>query len=185
MVVAAGASDGQTQENRARCRGHLIQVSLSDLVRGAAKIPGCQPQKSHRNVSLNIRLVPGFAAVLVAARQLKHHKPIVSQIGIEGFDYPISIPPGVAEDNVPFHAVRFSVTDQVQPVATPTLPVSGIGQQRFHQLVVGVRRGISEKSMHFLGRGGHPDQIQIEPPRQGPLGGRGSRPQPFLLLHLA
>ena len=67
VIVAAGAAEGQPQEDGPGRGGDFIQEVLPQLFGGqVAEIPGGQPQETGGNVSLNFRFVPGLAAVLVS-----------------------------------------------------------------------------------------------------------------------
>ena len=77
-----------------------------------------------------VDLVIGIAAWRLnqVAGQVLDQKIIVRNIGIEGANQVIAIPPGIGQFVIEFVATSFRVANQVHPVSRPSFAVAWRGQ---------------------------------------------------------
>ena len=149
MVVAAGAADGEAQEDRADGAGDLgelrLPLDLGDDV-AAHDLAGpapAEPGGDQGVVIARLHLVPG---------ELEREEPVVGQVGVERADDPVAISPGVGPLGVELEAVGVGIMGQVEPVLAPPLAVMGAGQQAIDQPLVGIRPVIPDEGIDLGGR---------------------------------
>ena len=99
---------------------------------------------------------------LVAGQHLHDHL-LVTFVGIQRFDDPISPVPDVLLAKADFAAmsVPIAVTPNVQPVSPPPLAVMRTGQQTIDRVFVGTRRLVSQKCLQLFSSRWQPDQVQV------------------------
>ena len=164
VVVAAGAAQGQTQEDDP---GGVHPVDHGfDPVLLEVDAPF--------QIQLGVAVKPaGHDLVLGGVGDqvpgdLLDHELVVGQIPVQGLDHPVPIFPDLA-GQVVVVSVGVGVAGQVEPVASPALAVVGGTQKIVDEALVGVRARIFQKRLHLPGLGQQSDQVQIGPADQGRL----------------
>ena len=114
VVVAAGAADGQAEEDRAG--------GLGDVVQGVLAAQPLIVQVDH--VGIEAIEAGGDEAVRVVrgnlvAGQLEADEPVIRQIAIERRDDPVAIAPHLGPGLVVLEAVGVGIASQVEPVLGP------------------------------------------------------------------
>ena len=131
VVMAAGAADGEAEQGRARGAHHVVQF-VGPLV-----------GREHRIGRTDLVLRPahdeargGVGAQLVAA-ELLLQKGVVGLVGIERFDHPVAIRPGVGPGPVHLEAVALGEPHDVEPVPRPAFAVVRRREQPIDEFTVG------------------------------------------------
>ena len=187
VVVAAGASDRQTQK-RARRDIELIVDNVGQhlFFVGIAVAPRPDRQKSGRNRSFDIQPI-GRGGLDQVARELVDDETVVGEIAVHCPNDPIAVSPGifdVAERRILCQIARIAtvgIPGNVEPVPTPSLAILGRGQQSIDHFGKRIGRRIRQKGLH-LGRGRRQTgKIETRSTNQRPSIGRRGMPQVGLL----
>ena len=106
---------------------------------------------------------------------------MVRQVGVEGADQIVAIPPGVRDGHVGFVAERVAVADEVHPVPGPALAEVRRSQQPVNHSLQGIGRLVVDKVLDLLRRRGQPEQREVDSPEQRTTvrGRRRSQPGGF------
>ena len=158
VVVALRALDRQAQH--AFADGvHAVEHRLhAELLRvGAAFFVDHRVAEKTGGNNLILRCVRKLVA-----RELLGDELIVRQVAVECVHHPVAIERHVAR-LVFLEAVRVRITRRIEPLAAPLLAVMRRRKQPLHLLLVGVRRFVGEKRIHFLRRRRQADEIEREP----------------------
>tara|TARA_B100000470_G_scaffold219200_1_gene205671 strand:- start:485 stop:1324 length:840 start_codon:yes stop_codon:yes gene_type:complete len=134
VVVTASTMDGESQEGLAHDTDDVFQFVLADNpLHGLAllRIPDLVVGSGNQEAGGDDR--SGVTGVEHVTGQLPGDKSVVGHVGIEGAGDPVPIPPGVGPDLVSLEALAFSVSNNIQPVASPSLSVMGMRQQAVDQ----------------------------------------------------
>ena len=147
MVVAAGAANGQAEENRAHRAGDLGElilplhlrndVSAHDLARPAPSEAGGDQGR----VVTRLELVAG---------KLQGDEPVIRHVGIERAHHPVAIAPGVRALGVELETVRVGIMSEVEPVLGPTLAMVGAFEKPINQPLIGVAPAVSQEGGDLL-----------------------------------
>ena len=148
VVVAAGAADGQAEEDRADGPGDLgqlrlplhrrVEVAGDNLARTAAAEAG-----GDQGLGIaGAQLVPG---------ELEGEELVVGQVVVEGLDHPIAIAPGVGPFGVEFEAVGVGVVGQIEPVLRPSLAVGGAVEEAVDDPFVCIGEIVVQEGPDLLG----------------------------------
>ena len=194
VVVTAGAGQSQPHEDRARGVdpvGHSLVRQLGGVEQGFDDL-GTEGIETGADTGLQVlQLLRGNAVVVVVEFQivgpqlipgdLLLQEPVVGFVLVQGLDDVVAITPGVGEVLVGLVAAAVGVAHQVQPVSGPALTVAGRGQQVADENVVGVGRGVLQKTVHLFGRGRQAGQIESGSADQGPAVRLGCRLQSVAL----
>ena len=131
VVVAAGAADRQAQEGRRRGAHHVVQF-VGPLVGREHRVGRADlvPRPAHDEAR------GGVGAQLVAA-ELLLQKGVVGLVGIERFDHPVAIRPGVGPGPVHLEAVALGEPHDVEPVPRPAFAVVRRGEQPVDEVAIG------------------------------------------------
>ena len=118
MIVAAGASERETGENRTHGVGNVIQDFLTSLqqVSGIALV---------RIVAIECRGQSGIEITgpKLIARNLLTDETVIRLVLIERTDHIVAVTPDVGASFVGLEALALGVARQVQPVPGPSLAI--------------------------------------------------------------
>ena len=155
VVVAAGAVDRHATAARHHLRDHVVEVVGAGLtpehVALGLDLADEIPRPSGQESGSDHRV--GIVGSDHVAGDLSPKKLVVAEVGIEGLDHPVAIPPGVGPELVAFEAVGVGVVGDVEPVAGPALTVVGRGEQAVDEFFIRIGRFIGDERDHILGRG--------------------------------
>src|SRR5262249_38518999 len=103
-----------------------------------------------------VRVVGGGASwgIEQVAGGLLYNEVVEWQIEVERADHVVSIAIRVGDVGGKFIPRRFSVSDEVKPMAAPALAQARACQQPLHEFFVGIGRLVGEKRSDFFGGGG-------------------------------
>lgn len=161
--MATGAADGeaeraagyllnQLEESFVSLHGQVAEVLLSDVEDGAEVAGGGEELVDFGSARFGVAPINGFVA-----RELFGEKTVPGLVGVESLDHVVTIAPqafGVFGFlGVKVFAGGIDITRGVEPLAAPTLTITGRGQQAIQELLVGLRRLVFDKIVE-LGRGG-------------------------------
>ena len=174
MVVAAGAPHCQSQECLAggadtvhhSFHAVLLEVDAALLVDHGVAVK-----------SRGDQLIPGWIGEKVAG-ELLGHEAVEGHVPVERVDHPIAVfPHGTV--TVAGVAVGVGIAGDVEPMASPTLPVVGGIQQTVDQALVGAGPGIGQKPGNFSRSRRQADQIEADAANERPPVGFGRRRNSF------
>ncbi len=123
MVVAAGTTHRQAEEDRPDAAGHLVEKFVADFERidiSGHLVNRTTTVEPGRDEQMR-RVAP--AAGQQIARQLLGEEAIVWLVGIESANDPVAVAPGLGPLGVAFIAVGLGVAGHVEPVLCPALAV--------------------------------------------------------------
>ena len=174
VVVAGGATDGQTQKDVAdRLRAILRVDGLVLLGNDPALVGGdVVALEAGRHELVQARLGQQIAGHLL------HRELVEGLVPVEGADDPVAVGIHLAVV-VDVNPVRVAIARRVEPVAGPVLaPLLG-REQPVDVPLVGVLRRIVQECMQQRGIGRQPRQVERRAARQRPPVGLGRRRQPL------
>ena len=162
VVMAAGAADGEAEQGRARGAHHVVQF-VGPLVGREHRIGRCDLvlRPAHDEAR------GGVGAQLVAA-ELLLQKGVVGLVGIERFDHPVAIRPGVGPGRVHLEAVALGETHDIEPVPRPAFAVVRRREQPVDEVAIGAidaargAAGILERG-NLLGRRRQAHEVERHP----------------------
>ena len=130
VIVTTGTAHAEAQEDGTGGRGDFAQVIGAHFVGHQIRpVPWRDSQKTQGNVSLHVGcIVVAALRLLVSTGQLIVDEAVIGLVVIKGVDHPVAIAPGVADGSVAFETGSLAVTDQIEPMASPTLSVTRVGQ---------------------------------------------------------
>ena len=138
VVVAAGAVDRHATAARHHLRDHVVEVVGAGLtpehVALGLDLADEIPRPSGQESGSDHRV--GIVGSDHVAGDLSPKKLVVAEVGIEGLDHPVAIPPGVGPELVAFEAVGVGVVGDVEPVAGPAFAVVGRGEQAVDEFFI-------------------------------------------------
>ena len=173
VVVASGASDGESEENHAGGIGSILGIDGFVFFRNDPAFVGgdVTPMKAggHQPIQVRVRQqVPG---------DLLDRKLVEGLVPVEGPDHPIAIGPHLSIV-VDVDTVGVSIARRVQPVAGPMFsPVPRL-QQVVHQVLIGLTGVVAQKTVQGSGVRRQPGQVQGDTASQGAFIGFRRRRQP-------
>ena len=159
MIVAAGATDREPEENRADRRRDLGQLILALDLRDHVA-PHHLARAAAAEARGDKRVV--IAGLQVVAGQLEHEEPIVREIGVQRADDPVAIAPGVGPFGVELESIGVGVMSQVEPVLPPAHAVLRTGKQAVDQTLVGVRTLVGQERSDLFGRRRPAGQVESD-----------------------
>ena len=120
MIVATGAPHAQAQEDLSRDVGDVVE-DVGPLPAGVALVVlvGPQPEVAGRDAKF------GVVGIELVAGELLGQESIIRFVGIQALDDVVAISPRGGSIGILAVSVRLGVADQVEPVARPSLAVSG------------------------------------------------------------
>ena len=177
MIVTLRAPGRKSQPHRADGVGsvyHLLKAKLVDFgpalaVRQRVAVKPGSYFLIHRGIGQKV------------ARDLLYRELVERHVGVECFNHPVPIPPGMRTDPIHFVAVTVGVAGKVEPVFGPFLAVVLGIQKSIDESLISVGTIIGEKPLDsFRGRR-KPDQVQMHSPHQSRFFGFGRWLDAFLL----
>ncbi len=124
MVVTASAAERQAQKRLRRRPHNIVQLVEAVLLRvGRLVVPRPEPVETGGNDGF------GICVGQFVAGDLFQDETVVRLVGIERIDHPIAILPDIGLGGVALVTVGLGVSNQIEPVPSPSLAISGIGQQ--------------------------------------------------------
>ena len=160
VIVAAGASDRQTQES---LRGH-VDLIVDHVIALQRKILLGESLFAERQEAGGDDAAIAHAGVRVGrenvAGQLLAHELVVRHVVIEGLHDVVAIAPGVGIAVVFVAAGGIGITHDVEPVPPPALAVTGRSQQAVDHLLKSLGRFVGEEILQLLFGGRKAGQIE-------------------------
>ena len=146
MVVALGATDGETHEGEAGILGDVVErfLALLDEIRG---VDVFRVEAEHAGGDQGVVVV----RLELVAGELLADKLVVRQVAVEGADDVVAVFVSVGTETVLFVTFSFAVADDVEPMLCPALAVARRSEQAVDDFDVGVRGGVGEER-GLLGR---------------------------------
>ena len=178
VVVAAGAGDCQALRGLGKHVDLVVDLvgpRLDRIGRRVQHLP--QPVHARGDGIDEMRPVGGKPGRQQIPGQLLPQEPVIRQIGVEGLDDVVPVPPGVELVVVELVPVGLRPTHQIQPVAAPALPVVRRGKQPLHQPFVGVAARIVQEGRDLGGRRRQARQVERRAPDQRSAVRLGRGPQ--------
>ena len=128
VVVAAGTSDAQPQEDLACDVGDIVQ-DVGPLPTHVALVVfvGAQPEVAGRHSQL------GIVGIKLVTGKLLGQEAVVRFVGVEGPHDIVAVTPGMGAKGILAVAVGLGIANQVEPVPPPTLAVTRRGEQAVDQ----------------------------------------------------
>ena len=161
MVVTAGATQGQSQEDLGCGADDIVQLIESVGFRiGGFIVPGSQAEIPGGDHGL------GRGVLQLVSGQLLQHKAVKGLVPVEGPDHVVPVFPDVGLGAIPLVTVAFGVADQVQPVPGPALSVGRTRQQVVDGRLIGSLAGVLQKGFLLCQVGWQSSQVEVEPPEQ-------------------
>ena len=168
--MTAGATHGQAQYGSAQdshLGGHHVEAFGQIVLFGAVGGIGPHAQEPGRHQPIELLCCVGFGATVIEqfiAGDLFGQESIVRLVLVERSDHVVAVAIGMGPDVVGRNgAFRIGVAHGVEPVASPAFAIVGRIQQAIDHPLVGVRPGVGQISLGFLGRRGKSNQVYVGP----------------------
>ncbi len=118
-------------------------------------------------VELGVSVKPGGGFLFL--RSVGQHVPgqlldgelVVGHVVVKSPDHPVAVGPDVA-GTIFLVAIAVGVACEVEPLASPFLPIMRGGKQLVDQALVGIRSFVADESVGLFGGGGQTDQVEIK-----------------------
>ena len=183
--MAAGTVERQAEEGLADDADHVLHLLLArdGTLRGvglsiASPIPGAADEHARGDDAVAGHRLENIAGELFL------HEAVVGLVVVEALDDVIAVVPGAVAWVVVFEPFALGVADDVEPVPPPAFAVVRRGEEVIDNALVGSIRRIGHEGLDLLGARRKADQIEEQPPDEGPRisGGRRAKagsPKPF------
>ena len=137
VIEAAGAIHCETKKGGGRGVDDVVEVVGALLARGgqiriADGVVRAGDEEAGRNVDRSVTRREDIAGELLL------NEAVEGQVAVESVDDVVAEGPGIGPDVVLLVAVRFTVADDVEPVAAPSFAVGGRSKEAVDQLFIGV-----------------------------------------------
>ena len=137
VIVAAGAIHGEAKEGGGCGVDDVVEVVGALLARGgqiriADGVVRAGDEKAGGNFDTS------FTRRKDIAGELLLDEAVEGQVAVESADDVVAERPGIGPDVVLLVAVRFTVADDVEPVAAPSFAVGGRSKKAVDQFFIGV-----------------------------------------------
>ena len=169
MIVAAGAADGEAEEDAAGGIDHVDtlfdQVDVFDLEEHVAV--GADSVKAGAGAGF------GVVGVEFVAGDLLPDEAVVRFVFVERLDDVVAVAPGDEEVGVLFETGGIAVAGEVEPVASPFFAVARGGEQAVDFVLPGVGGFVVEEEIGFGLGGGQAEKVVGGAPQEGEAVGGG------------
>ena len=155
VIVADGATDGQSHERSPVGLGALARDVDAEFLGNGSTFVAADAQA---HVAAGDEGVEIFGRHQVAGNLL-HGELVEGLVAVEGADEVVAPGPYVAAVVV-MQAIRVGIAGVVEPIAGALLAISGPGQKRIDQVLIGLRRGVVHEGADFGGGGQQAGQVK-------------------------
>ena len=187
VIVTAGASKGESEKRRADCIDGIGLPFHAILLGVICELNGEGAEREQAGADAAVEVVALLFGQVLCAFEVEAGGPgflvggdllpnegIVRLVVVERRNDVIAVAPGGDVEVVGLEAGGVGVANQVQPVAAPTLSITGGREQAIDQFLVGVFRGVVDELGDLLRGGRQAVQIEIGAAGEhGAIGGRG------------
>src|SRR5262245_54715639 len=148
VVVTSGTVHRESHEPLESCANDVVQI----LIAVVRVVLFTKPDSGPNPVIAGGYQADEFPSFKLITGQLLKNEPIKRLIVVEGFNDVVAIAPGIGKVLVMFETGAVSIAGHVEPETSPALAIVRRLQQPIDQVFVGPRRGVADKSLHFLWR---------------------------------